>query len=44
MDQFINMTKIVPDYIKINVDGAEESIFSGMTETVQNKKTVVCSY
>lgn len=38
MDQFIEMTHIVPDYIKIDVDGAEESIISGMTETVQNKK------
>jgi FkbM family methyltransferase len=38
MDKFINMTYIVPDYIKIDVDGAEESIISGMTETVQNKK------
>jgi FkbM family methyltransferase len=38
MDQFINMTHIVPDYLKIDVDGAEESIIAGMTETVQNKK------
>jgi FkbM family methyltransferase len=38
LDQFINMTHIFPDYIKIDVDGAEESIISGMTETVQNKK------
>jgi FkbM family methyltransferase len=38
MDQFINMAHIFPDYIKIDVDGAEESIISGMTETVQNKK------
>jgi FkbM family methyltransferase len=38
MDQFINMTNIVPDYIKIDVDGAEESIISGMAETVQNEK------
>ena len=38
MDQFINMTHIFPNYIKIDVDGAEESIISGMTETVQNKK------
>jgi FkbM family methyltransferase len=38
MDKFINMTHIFPDYIKIDVDGAEESIISGMTETVQNKK------
>jgi FkbM family methyltransferase len=38
MDQFINMTNIFPDYIKIDVDGAEESIISGMVETVKNKK------
>jgi FkbM family methyltransferase len=38
MDNFINMTHIFPDYIKIDVDGAEESIISGMTETVQNEK------
>ncbi|MDO9533582.1 MAG: FkbM family methyltransferase [Deltaproteobacteria bacterium] len=38
MDQFIDMTHIFPDYIKIDVDGAEESIISGMTETVQDKK------
>ncbi len=38
MDKFINMTNIFPDYIKIDVDGAEESIISGMTETVQNEK------
>jgi FkbM family methyltransferase len=38
MDQFINMTQIFPDYIKIDVDGAEQSIISGMSETVQNEK------
>jgi FkbM family methyltransferase len=38
IDQFINMTNTFPDYIKIDVDGAEESIISGMTETIQNKK------
>ena len=38
MDKFINMAHIFPDYIKIDVDGAEESIISGMTETVQNEK------
>jgi len=38
IDQFINMTNIFPDYIKIDVDGAEESIIAGMTETVQNRK------
>jgi FkbM family methyltransferase len=38
MDKFIDMTHIFPDYIKIDVDGAEESIVSGMTGTVQNEK------
>jgi len=38
MDMFINMTHIFPDYIKIDVDGAEESIISGMAETVKNKR------
>ena len=38
LDQFINMAQIFPDYIKIDVDGGEESIISGMKETVQNKK------
>ena len=38
MDKFINMSHIFPDYIKIDVDGAEESIILGMTETVQNEK------
>lgn len=38
MDQFIDMSLIFPDYIKIDVDGAEQKIISGMTKTVQNKK------
>jgi FkbM family methyltransferase len=38
LDEFIDMTNQFPDYIKIDVDGSEESIISGMTETVQNKK------
>jgi FkbM family methyltransferase len=38
MDQFINMAQIFPDYMKIDVDGAEERVISGMTETIQNKK------
>ena len=38
MDKFINMTHIFPDYIKIDVDGAEENIITGMTETVKNEK------
>jgi FkbM family methyltransferase len=38
MDQFIKMAHIFPDYIKIDVDGAEESIILGMTETIQNKQ------
>ena len=38
MDQFIEMTCLSPDYIKIDVDGAEQSIISGMAETVKNKR------
>jgi len=38
MDQFIEMSHIFPDYIKIDVDGAEQEIISGMTKTVQNKR------
>jgi len=32
------MTQIFPDYIKIDVDGAEENVVMGMTETLQNPK------
>jgi FkbM family methyltransferase len=38
MDQFIEMSQLFPDYIKIDVDGAEQKIISGMTKTVQNKR------
>jgi FkbM family methyltransferase len=38
MDQFIDLVQLFPDYIKIDVDGAEQSIISGMSETVRNKK------
>jgi FkbM family methyltransferase len=38
LDQFIKMTHLFPDYIKIDVDGAEQCITIGMSETVQNKK------
>jgi FkbM family methyltransferase len=38
MDQFIDLVKLFPDYIKIDVDGAEQGIISGMSETVRNKK------
>jgi FkbM family methyltransferase len=38
MDQFIEMSHIFPDYIKIDVDGAEQEIILGMTTTVQNKR------
>ena len=38
MDQFIEMTRIFPDYIKIDVDGAEQGIISGMSETVHNER------
>jgi FkbM family methyltransferase len=38
MDQFLNMVNLFPDYIKIDVDGAEQSIIAGMSETVQNPR------
>lgn len=38
LDQFISMTQLFPDYIKIDVDGAEESLVLGMAETVQNPR------
>jgi len=38
MDQFIDLTQLFPDYIKIDVDGAETSIIAGMSKTVQNEK------
>jgi FkbM family methyltransferase len=38
MDQFIDMTNIFPDYLKIDVDGAEQHIIAGMAKTVQNTR------
>ena len=38
MDQFIEMSLIFPDYIKIDVDGAEPEIILGMTKTVKNRR------
>jgi FkbM family methyltransferase len=38
MDQFIKRVNLFPDYIKIDVDGAEQSIISGMSDTVRNRK------
>ena len=38
MDDFIKMTLLSPDYIKIDVDGPEQSVISGMAETVKNKR------
>ncbi len=38
MDQFIGMSGLVPDYIKIDVDGAESSIVAGMSETLSKGK------
>jgi FkbM family methyltransferase len=38
LDQFVSMTELFPDYIKIDVDGAEENLVLGMAETVQNPR------
>jgi FkbM family methyltransferase len=36
LDEFIKMTLLFPDYMKIDVDGAEQEIIKGMLETVKN--------
>jgi FkbM family methyltransferase len=38
LDQFIKMTLLFPDYLKIDVDGAEQDIIKGMSETVRNRR------
>jgi FkbM family methyltransferase len=38
LDKFVSMAQLFPDYIKIDVDGAEENLILGMAETVQNPK------
>jgi FkbM family methyltransferase len=38
MDKFISMVRLFPDYIKIDVDGAEKNIVLGMVDTVKNPK------
>jgi FkbM family methyltransferase len=38
MDYFIKMIDLFPDYIKIDVDGAELSIISGMKKTLQDPR------
>jgi FkbM family methyltransferase len=38
LDQFIKMTLLFPDYLKIDVDGAELDIINGMSETVKNRR------
>ncbi|MFA5109845.1 MAG: FkbM family methyltransferase [Desulfobaccales bacterium] len=38
LDQFIQMTGITPDYIKIDVDGGEEALIMGMAESVREAK------
>jgi FkbM family methyltransferase len=38
MDDFVRLTLLSPDYIKIDVDGPEQSIISGMADTLKNKR------
>lgn len=38
LDDFIQLTSLFPDYIKIDVDGPEESIISGMADTVKDRR------
>ena len=44
LDEFVKLTRLSPDYIKIDVDGPEESIVSGMAETVQDRAIKVCGH
>ena len=38
LDEFVKLTRLSPDYIKIDVDGPEQSVVSGMAETVKDKR------
>jgi FkbM family methyltransferase len=38
LDDFVRLTRLIPDYIKIDVDGPEQSIVSGMADTVKDKR------
>ena len=38
LDDFVKLTDLSPDYIKIDVDGPEQSVISGMAEMVKNKR------
>ena len=38
MDNFTEMSHLFPDYIKIDVDGAEQNIISGMSETIRDRR------
>ncbi|ALG68708.1 FkbM family methyltransferase [Beggiatoa leptomitoformis] len=36
LDEFISTTQLIPDYVKIDVDGAELAVLSGMRQVLQN--------
>jgi FkbM family methyltransferase len=38
LDDFIKMTRLSPDYIKIDVDGPEQSVIKGMSAAVKNPR------
>ena len=37
LDDFIEMTKESPDYLKVDVDGSEDQVIEGMKETLRGK-------
>jgi hypothetical protein len=37
-NQVIEISLIFPDYLKIDLDGAEQEIIFGMTNTVKNRR------
>jgi FkbM family methyltransferase len=38
LDKFVNETKIIPDFVKIDVEGAEDLVLSGMKNILMNHK------
>lgn len=36
IDEFVKLTNFIPNYIKIDVDGNEDSVIRGMVETIKN--------
>lgn len=44
VDSYVQNKNIVPDFIKIDVEGAESQIFIGMAETIKHKPTIMFEF